>query len=314
MNAHQLNKYIGAVLAALVFAMGLSVLSEIIFEPHELYDPAYVVAIADDDAALRGEEAAETPFAVLLAEADPAAGKNGVRVCGACHTFNEGGANGIGPALHGVVGRAIAAVDGFNYSAALKTYGEGKVWDYEELSGFIENPQAHVRGTIMSFAGVKDPAKRAEAIVYLASESPDAPPLPEPPAEVAEVVEGEAPADAAGAEAGAGEDAAAPAAEGTAPAADDAAAPAEPAAPAGEEIVPAAQVNAPVQESGAEAVATEAPVETETPAEAADEAKAADGDTVAPEGEGSAVDAQNVTIEPARKSQVEVVNPQPSAD
>ena len=65
MNAHQLNKYIGAVLAALVFAMGLSVLSEIIFEPHELYDTAYVVAIADEDAALQGQEAAETPLAVL---------------------------------------------------------------------------------------------------------------------------------------------------------------------------------------------------------------------------------------------------------
>ncbi len=196
MNAHELNKFVGAILAALVFAMGLSVLSEIIFEPHELYDPAYVVAIAEENSGLAAEEEAEVPFAALLAVADTDAGQRRAKVCGACHTFTEGGANGIGPALHGVVGRPIASHADFKYSAALKEFGEGKTWSYDELDGFLENPQKHVPGTIMGFAGLKDGAQRAEVVSYLRSESPDAPPLPEPPTEVAAVDAGGTATDA----------------------------------------------------------------------------------------------------------------------
>ena len=196
MNAHELNKFVGAILAALVFAMGLSVLSEIIFEPEKLYEPAYVIAIADENSGLAAEEEEETPFAVLLAAADPASGKAVARVCGACHSFDEGGANGIGPALYGVVGRQIASHEGFNYSSALSTYGADKSWTYEELDEFIEAPQQDVPGTIMGFAGVKDPVQRADLVAYLRSITPDAPPLPEPPAEVAAVDAGDTATDA----------------------------------------------------------------------------------------------------------------------
>lgn len=187
MNAHELNKFVGAILAALVFAMGLSVLSEIIFEPGELYEPAYVIAISDENSGLQAEEEEETPFALLLAAADPAAGRNVARVCAACHNFEEGGPNGIGPNLYDVVGRQIAGHEGFNYSSAMASYGADKTWTYEELDQFLEAPQQDIPGTIMGFAGVKDPVQRADLVMYLRSISPDAPPLPEPPAEVAAV-------------------------------------------------------------------------------------------------------------------------------
>ncbi len=203
MNAFELNKIIGAVLAALVLGMGLSVLSDIIFDEEPLYDPAYQIAVAEQEEGMQDEEAAETPFAVLLASADPAKGESAVRVCQACHNFEDGGANGIGPHLHDVVGRAMAGVPDFNYSAALKTHAEeAPEWTYDELDGFLENPQGWVPGTAMGYAGIKDDAQRADVIAYLKSISPNAPALPEPPA-----AEPEVPADATGADAAAGEEA-----------------------------------------------------------------------------------------------------------
>ncbi|MEM0908954.1 MAG: c-type cytochrome [Pseudomonadota bacterium] len=185
MNAYELNKILCAVLAAFVFAMGVSVLSDIIFDEAPLYDPAYAVRI--EEAKDEAVEEEELPFSVLLASADPAAGERAARVCGACHAFEAGGANGIGPQLYNIVGRDMAAADGFGYSAALTSYGEGKTWSYDELSGFLENPQGWVSGTSMGYAGIKDPEDRADVIAYLQSVSPDGPPLPDAPAEVAAV-------------------------------------------------------------------------------------------------------------------------------
>ncbi|MBJ3776864.1 c-type cytochrome [Acuticoccus mangrovi] len=180
MDAFELNKILGAVLGALVFVMGLSVLSEIIFAPHGLDTPGYLINIDDSSAA--AEAPKEVPFAVLLQQGDAGAGKAGARVCGACHNFEEGGPNGIGPHLWGVVGRPIASAEGFNYSSALKEYGADKTWSYDELNGFIHAPQQDVPGTIMGFAGIKNDQDRANVVLFLKSISPDAPPLPEPPA------------------------------------------------------------------------------------------------------------------------------------
>ncbi|MEM8854645.1 MAG: c-type cytochrome, partial [Pseudomonadota bacterium] len=183
MNAFEINKIIGAVLGALVFVMGLSVLSDLIFDEHPLDELAYGVDAPPETSAENeaDESAPEEAFAVLLASADPVAGENSTAVCAACHSFDDGGPNGIGPAIYNVVGREIAGVADFGYSSALVTHGEGKTWTYEELDGFLENPQGWVPGTSMSYAGVKDAKERANLVAYLRSISPDAPPLPEVP-------------------------------------------------------------------------------------------------------------------------------------
>ena len=109
---------------------------------------------------------AETAPAV---EPTAAMGEQVFKRCAACHTIDKGGANGIGPNLHGVVGRAVAAHEGFSYSSALKA--KGGTWDAAHLDHFLESPMKYAPGTRMAFAGVNDPADRKALILYLESQS-----------------------------------------------------------------------------------------------------------------------------------------------
>jgi cytochrome c len=103
--------------------------------------------------------------------ADPAAGESAYAVCKACHRVGEGAKNTVGPALNGIVGRQAATVEGFNYSDALKN--AGLTWDEATLAEYLKNPKAKVPGTKMAFAGVKDDAKIADIIAYLAQFAAD---------------------------------------------------------------------------------------------------------------------------------------------
>lgn len=178
MDAFELNKIAGAVLFALLIIFGTKTATNIIFKAPKPEKPGFEVEIAETstggDAAEKAEPA--VPLATLLAEASADKGKSIAKKCTACHTFDKGGANKIGPNLYGIVGRALGTVDGFAYSGALKEKGGN--WDYEALSAFVAKPKDFIPGTKMAFPGIKKGNQRADLILYLREQGDDKPPLP----------------------------------------------------------------------------------------------------------------------------------------
>ena len=96
---------------------------------------------------------------------DADAGKKVFNKCKACHTVNAGGKNRVGPNLHGVVGRAAGAVEGFKYSKAMAD--SGVTWTEDQLDAYLENPRKAMKGTKMAFPGLKKADDRANVIAYI---------------------------------------------------------------------------------------------------------------------------------------------------
>ena len=181
MDSFELNKFAGAILGVLLFAMSIHLLSGVLFSPRKPTIPGYdLPAPAEETAAAAGgaAQAPAEPLPVLLAKADVGKGQASFKKCAACHTAEQGGANKVGPNLYGVLGAPKARVAGFNYSGPLKA--KGGDWSYDELNAFIQNPKAHIPGTIMAFAGIPQAGERADLLAYLRTLNPSPPPLPTP--------------------------------------------------------------------------------------------------------------------------------------
>ncbi|MGB3809807.1 MAG: cytochrome c family protein [Parvibaculum sp.] len=99
---------------------------------------------------------------------DAVKGAKVFKKCQACHTVEEGGPNRVGPNLHNIMDRGIAAKADYNYSAAMKKEAaSGAKWDEDTLFKYLENPQAFVPGTIMSFPGLKKEQDRKDLLAYM---------------------------------------------------------------------------------------------------------------------------------------------------
>ena len=106
--------------------------------------------------------------APALAEGDTAKGEIVFKKCIACHAVGEGAKNKVGPELNGILGRKVAAVEGFNYSPAFKAKAEeGWVWDESHLTEYLANPRKYIKGTKMAFPGLKKPEELTDIIAYL---------------------------------------------------------------------------------------------------------------------------------------------------
>lgn len=207
------NTIFGWVLGAGIVALGLTSLSTKFFTAHTPEKAGYEVAGGEGGGAAA---AAGPAIETLLQTADAAKGEQVFGKCAACHTINAGGANGIGPNLHGVMGVAIGGhAAGFAYSDALKSHGGN--WDWANMNAWLTSPRRFADGTKMSFAGLSSAEDRANLMAYLNAQGSNLP-LPAAPAAEAAPAEG----DAAAAAPAAGDAA-------VAPAADAAAAPAAPA-------------------------------------------------------------------------------------
>ncbi len=181
MDSFEFNKIAGAVLFSLLVVLGLRALGETVFHVDAPEKPGYAVEIAESASSGGAEkaEAAATPLPVLLASADAAKGQKGFKKCAACHKVDAGAAGGVGPNLHGIVGKDKGAVAGFAYSKAmLEAATSIGPWTYESLNKFLQKPKAYIPGTKMAFAGLKKETDRADMLAYLKSISPDAPAFP----------------------------------------------------------------------------------------------------------------------------------------
>ena len=177
MSSMEFNKMAMAVLIAGIVAMVGGFIARGTVSPEPLEQNAYVVDLGEE-AAPAEEVVEEVPsIGELLLVADAGAGQGLSRACAACHSFDNGGANKIGPNLWDIVDRPIASAAGFGYSSAL---GEkGGAWTYEALEGFLAAPRDWAPGTSMSYSGMRKPEDRANLIAWLRSLSDSPAPLPQ---------------------------------------------------------------------------------------------------------------------------------------
>ena len=175
-NSLELNKIFAAILTAGVTFGMAGLVGRLIVHPTMPKQAAIQIGepAAAPVAAAPAAPALE-PITPLLAAANVQAGQQlAQRQCASCHSFNEGGRNGVGPNLYGIIGANHARADGFNYSAAIRGMA-GKPWVYEEMNAWLANPRAYAPGNKMTYAGLASVQGRADLIAYLRSISPNAP-------------------------------------------------------------------------------------------------------------------------------------------
>jgi len=193
------NTIAGWVLAGCGAALGLSIVGGMMFHGERPEKMGYAIeGVVEEGAA---GAAADVPIASLLPTADAAKGAEVFKKCAACHTINQGGANGIGPNLYATLGEGIAqGKGGYPFTDALK--GVGGTWDFDKMNAWLTSPRKFANGTKMTFAGLGNAQDRANVILYLNQQGSNLP-LPAAGAAPAAAAAADQPATANAAEAAA---------------------------------------------------------------------------------------------------------------
>jgi cytochrome c len=119
-----------------------------------------------------------SPIASKLAKADLKAGEDLFKkFCSSCHISMTRVNSEFGPPLWGIVGRRIASVEGYEYSAALKE--ESDSWTFERLNAWLSNPMRAIPGTRMRFPGLHEEERRVDMVAYLRTLDGAPVPLPQ---------------------------------------------------------------------------------------------------------------------------------------
>jgi cytochrome c len=175
----EMNKILGALLGAMILAMATGIIAGSLVNPEELAKPVYMVAGVKEAAApTAAAPAGPESIGPLLAAASVANGKDIThRLCVACHTFDKGEPNRIGPNLFDVFDQPIAeGHGGYAFSSALGAHNKQK-WTPDLLNEWLAGPQDFAHGTKMTFVGLPKAKDRADVIAYLDSLSDHPEPL-----------------------------------------------------------------------------------------------------------------------------------------
>jgi cytochrome c len=177
MDSFELNKIMGAVLATCILVLVSSFAANAVFTPKMPEKPGFEIAVKETTQGGAAAAAAPSePIEKLLQTASVEKGTAAAKKCAACHTFEKGGPNRVGPNLYNVINEKKGEGRGFNFSAAMKA--KGGTWTYDDLNKFLLNPKGFVPGTAMGFAGISKDSERADVIAYLRTLSESPAPLP----------------------------------------------------------------------------------------------------------------------------------------
>ena len=168
-----MNKIIVSIILAVVLILGINKITDTIYHVKKPEKSAYQVANVSTSSTTKTTTSdsevniASGDIMALFASASVTNGEKVFKKCVACHSIAKGGGNKIGPALWAVLGRQAGSLSDYKYSKAMSAYG--KQWNAEEMNGFLAKPKQWIKGTKMSFIGLKKETDRADIILYLNS-------------------------------------------------------------------------------------------------------------------------------------------------
>jgi len=165
-----MNKIIVSIILAAILFLGINKVTDVIYYVEKPEKSAYQIDSITTVASSTNTETSSSDsdsgnIMALFASTSAAEGAKVFKKCAACHSIAEGGSNKIGPALWGVLGRPVGSVSGYKYSKAMAAHG--KNWSFDEMNGFLIKPKDWIKGTKMSFAGLKNAKERAAVILYM---------------------------------------------------------------------------------------------------------------------------------------------------
>ena len=164
-----MNKIIVSIVFAVILVLVINKITDVIYYVEKPKKSAYQVANVSTTTSTKTTSASSDigsgDIMALLASVSVADGEKIFKKCAACHSIAKGGGNKIGPALWGVLGRQAGSISNYKYSKAMAAHG--KLWSFKEMNEFLTKPKDWIKGTKMSFLGLKKETERAAVILYM---------------------------------------------------------------------------------------------------------------------------------------------------